>query len=369
MQVINHWDPLTACIVGKTYSAEFYHFITDTLVRQAMEQIALETNEDLAHLAARLESYGVTVLRPDISDDYKRYQVGNKLLPAPLTPRDYTAVIDDVFFMPEPDRASKWRDLRGESWQEDLPASWNALTPIEREDLETVFGISKYEDLVDYDFSTLHTVHHWAIDNASRIVYNSNIDSAMVLRLGNRLIVGNWFAGDSRNVVMQTLQTLFPEKTIDLVETIGHLDGTFTVPAEGLVVASSDLPDSVYQGLFPDWEVVRVRKSLPSGFKATKQLNDKAWHVPAKLNSVQFSDYVGQYLNNWVGNISETTTNVNLLMVNPTTAFCAQEDKLLFRALERYGITPDVVPFRHYSFWDSGLHCVTSDIDRSGHAD
>jgi hypothetical protein len=38
----------------------------------------------------------------------------------------------------------------------------------------------------------------------------------------------------------------------------------------------------------------------------------------------------------------------------------------LFDCLERYGITAHVVPFRHRFFWDGGLHCVTSDLHRSG---
>lgn len=363
--VVNHWDRLETCIVGRAYRPEFYTFVKDTQVRRSIEQIAKETNEDLDNLSTQLQKYQVEVLRPEVSDDYRRYSVGNKILPAPLTPRDYTAVIDNVMFMPEPNRASKWYQIRGENWQEDLPESWDALSRLEREDLATMFNITSYEDLIDYDFSSLHSIQHWAIASGMKTIYNADIDSAMVLRLGNRLVVGNWYKGDQRKHVMQQLHELFPNKTIDLVETEGHLDGTFTVPAEGLIVASNDLPDRVYQQLFPDWEVVRLKKSIPRDFRQQKQQQSNAWYVPAQLDSPEFGNYVEQYLSNWVGDIRETTANVNMLMVAPDRAFCAEEDTVLFRALERYGVVPELVPFRHYSFWDSGLHCVTSDVERS----
>jgi hypothetical protein len=41
-------------------------------------------------------------------------------------------------------------------------------------------------------------------------------------------------------------------------------------------------------------------------------------------------------------------------------------NKQVFDALERFGITPHIVPFRHRYFWDGGIHCVTSDLHREG---
>ena len=42
--VYQHWDPLQACAVGRSYPPEFYSFIKIGFV---MEKIAIETEEDV----------------------------------------------------------------------------------------------------------------------------------------------------------------------------------------------------------------------------------------------------------------------------------------------------------------------------------
>ena len=44
--VHQHWDPLRVCVVGRSYPPEFYNFITNTRIRNVMERIAAETEED-----------------------------------------------------------------------------------------------------------------------------------------------------------------------------------------------------------------------------------------------------------------------------------------------------------------------------------
>jgi hypothetical protein len=41
-------------------------------------------------------------------------------------------------------------------------------------------------------------------------------------------------------------------------------------------------------------------------------------------------------------------------------------EKIAFDALERYGITPHVMTFRHRYFWDGGIHGITTDLRREG---
>ena len=67
--VYQHWDPLKVCIVGKSYSPEFYSFITNTRVRSVMERIAQETEEDYQKLISLLKQFNVEVLRPNVKND------------------------------------------------------------------------------------------------------------------------------------------------------------------------------------------------------------------------------------------------------------------------------------------------------------
>ena len=46
--------------------------------------------------------------------------------------------------------------------------------------------------------------------------------------------------------------------------------------------------------------------------------------------------------------------------------FNFSEDPKLFNAFKRHNITPHLIKFRHYNFWDSGIHCVTTDLHRVG---
>ena len=55
-----------------------------------------------------------------------------------------------------------------------------------------------------------------------------------------------------------------------------------------------------------------------------------------------------------------------MLMLDPKNVMVFNYNKLVFDALERYGITPHIVKFRHRYFWDGGIHCVTLDLDRPG---
>ena len=87
--VYQHWDSLKVCIVGRSYSPEFYHFIKNDRVRAVMERIARETEEDYQKLINLLESFNVDVLRPTVSEDYTDCLYNGKILPPPMTPRDY----------------------------------------------------------------------------------------------------------------------------------------------------------------------------------------------------------------------------------------------------------------------------------------
>ena len=99
--VHQHWDPLKVCAVGKSYPPEFYSRIKNPKIRNVLERIAIETEEDYQKLISKLEEFNVTVLRTDVSEDPEVY-VNNGILnvPPPMCPRDFTAMIGDTFYMP-----------------------------------------------------------------------------------------------------------------------------------------------------------------------------------------------------------------------------------------------------------------------------
>lgn len=104
------WQPLEEVIVGRAYSPDYFDFIDNQQVRNQLQQILAETEEDLDNLAKTIQQFGATVRRPDLpnKDQFVWFQTegGGAPLP-PLTPRDWQITLGDkllrVLNMPELD--------------------------------------------------------------------------------------------------------------------------------------------------------------------------------------------------------------------------------------------------------------------------
>ncbi len=60
------WQPLEEVIVGRAYSPDYFDFIDNPQVRNQLQQILHETEEDLANLSKTIEQFGAQVRRPDL---------------------------------------------------------------------------------------------------------------------------------------------------------------------------------------------------------------------------------------------------------------------------------------------------------------
>ena len=101
LSVHQHWDPLKVCAVGRCYPPEYFNYIQNLKVRGVFHRIAEETEEDYQKLISVLNKFDVKVIRTDITDnpdDYRRPD--GSMMPPPMVPRDYTAMIGSKFFMP-----------------------------------------------------------------------------------------------------------------------------------------------------------------------------------------------------------------------------------------------------------------------------
>ena len=337
-----------------------------------MEQISTETEEDLQGLVTVLESFGVTVIRTEISDNFNIYKLGDRYLPPPLTPRDDTAIIGTQFFMPTPTRYTKWNALRGSDWPDSPPATieeWNNLSDQIRDELTNVYRVYSLDKLYDRDHTSLKSIQELVLLQGNHITYDKKIDSAMVSRIGKDLYFGTWNLGQDHHLLKHQMEQMFPDYRCHVIDTGGHLDGTFCPVKPGLIISSHDVVPEVFAKHFPGWEVVyadRTHSKPTDSFLLLKQKNAGKWWVPGEEANDKFTDYVQSYFDNWMGNIQETTIDVNLLVIDEQNVLCITEDKKVFEAFTRHNITPHVVNFRHFRFWDSGLHCVTSDLHRTG---
>ena len=54
-----------------------------------------------------------------------------------------------------------------------------------------------------------------------------------------------------------------------------------------------------------------------------------------------------------------------MLIVDKYNVIMSVENPELIKILETFNISVTVVPLRNQLFWDGGIHCVTSDMDRA----
>ena len=86
------WQPLEEVIVGRAYRPDYFEFLDDSQVRNQLQQILAETEEDLDNLSKTIEQFGARVRRPDLVDKEQFIigQIHSSGAPLPpLTPRDW----------------------------------------------------------------------------------------------------------------------------------------------------------------------------------------------------------------------------------------------------------------------------------------
>jgi hypothetical protein len=93
--------------------------------------------------------------------------------------------------------------------------------------------------------------------------------------------------------------------------------------------------------------------------------NKGRWFMPGFEHDQNLINMVDYYFDSWVGQVSETVFQVNILIVDPKNIIVSAYNDKVEKACARHGIEMHVVPFRHKYFWDAGTHCITNDIGRS----
>ena len=146
-----------------------------------------------------------------------------------------------------------------------------------------------------------------------------------------------------------------------------HGDSIFAILKPGLIL--TERRSHLFADLYPNWDIIQVEKSRHNildwnvGLKGKicpyfYRFDNKKYHQEA------FYQYIDKWLLDWVGYSQETVWDINCLVLDEENVVFSQENKELFKKLEKYKINPIVSPYRHRWFWDGGIHCITLDIKR-----
>ena len=365
--VYQHWDPLKVCVVGRSYPPEFYSWINVPHVRSLFEKIAVETEEDYQAIIKKLQEFGVKVMRPKLPNAEDCFVNGQYIAP-PMTPRDHNITIGDTYYCNyNLSFRSFYQSVKDPSWPNcNTHEEFINLPKYIQQECIDVHGyekLSRTYSVYDHILSDIK-------EHGGKVAVNdldNDAPGAMISRIGRDLYVGTKSYDQDTTEYKKYLNNKFPNYRTQIVNTGGHSDGTYCPVCPGLIISLNDVP--TYADTFPDWEVVYLPnqswgKITP--FLQLKLKNGGKWWIPGFEHDNEVINVVELWLGHWTGYVEETVFDVNMLIIDPKNVIVFNYNKQVFDALDRYGITPHVVPFRHRYFWDGGIHCITSDIHREG---
>jgi hypothetical protein len=331
------WQPLEEVIVGRAYTPDYFDFIDDAQVRNQLQQILSETNEDLDNLQKTCETFGAEVKRPALPN--KDQFILDQIDPAighkpgapvpPLTPRDWQISLGDKLLRVLPvdelnDICKGYGDQvvnpHGEHFDSDCILNGSSASCIVRVGTDVFFDNSE------------HLQPHqtrWIVDNCL----------------------------DSRYKIHEAI-------------TDGHGDAVFAILKPGVILSSKWDDQLDLDKDFPGWDVSKIwDSSIWAAMEVGKFKEENfngAWYVQGQTPTLEFTKFVDTYLNKWVGFVSDTVFDVNCLVLDEENVVFSAYNKQVFDYCEKHRINPIISELRHSYFWDGGVSCCTQDIRRKG---
>jgi hypothetical protein len=331
------WQPLEEVIVGRAFPPDYFDFIDDAQVRNQLQQILAETEEDLQNLQRVIEQYGARVRRPNLQNKNRFQNDQTKGIPVslpPLTPRD---------------------------WQISLGQKLLRVLPVfELNDI-----CNEFADQVVNPHNIPNANISWDPD----CILNG-ASASCIVRVGRDVFFDNsdYLKPEQTRWIVDNV--LGPEYRIHEAVTDGHGDAVFAILKPGVILSSKHDVELHFDRDFPGWEVHKVWDSsilaaMEVGKFKQENFNGR-WYVTGQTPTAEFADYVDTYLNKWTGFVSETVFDVNCLVLDEENVVFSAYNKPVFDFCRRHRINPIISELRHSYFWDGGISCCTQDLRRRG---
>lgn len=330
------WQPLRLLAVGKSYDPDYYEPITNTQVKDALQKIAYETEQDFQQLIRLVGSFGVEIIRPhigysNIEIDLAKCNGGSySAIPKPpMTPRDNALVLGNQLLI-------------------------------------TSTSCDAYNSMLYNHIDNDSIVNPWSKIRHSPsgiLGPNQQFFAPSVTRVGDRIFVDN----QDHPWLCEYFAKNFPKFKIVEVTVGGHNDGVFSPIAPGclLSVAGYD----IYKNTFPNWDVCFLPNqswALVKDWDKIKHKNDGRWWLQDQDIDNDLIEFVETWLKDWVGYVEETVFDVNCLVIDRHHVIFSNYNQQVWDFCKKHQIQAIESPFRHRFFWDGGLHCVTLDLIRDG---
>jgi len=368
-KVTHQCNKLKTCVVGSGYPPELFSFIKDKKLRNTFEKLAIETEEDIKVLVNFLQKFNIETIRPSMPKTFDDFKIKNGYIAPPISARDFMAMIDDDLYYPGlPNINHAWVEFANENNLQNIDSFAN-LNNDQQQIFKNSWGIFQKTDknIFDKKLSFYKDIFTLVLKQGNQIIASpiDYMNSSFISRLGSKMIVGTQNYYDDKDKIKSIFLKMFPNKEIHIASSEGHSDGCFTPITEELIISAYDTID--YSKTFPKAEIVSVPAEITlkdDAFKKQILAAEHKWFLEGMEQDSKLVEMVDYYFNTWVGNVNETAFMVNILMLDPKNALCSTDNKQVRQAMKRHGVELHITPFRHRWFWDTGIHCLTQDLDR-----
>lgn len=313
--------PLKEIWIGDTYPQSFYkHF--DNRTEDIFCKITEKTQKELKNISKTLENLGVNVVRPTFENSIDPYlDQQDNLIKPPICPCDWAMTIDDTLYI--------------------NPQYHSGIEPFQHA-IDSYKANNQKVVIIDRSADPMAWVVFPSVVRLGRDMFMDYDNSSPEFKK-NYLIVADQLSGNHR---------------VHMQNTGEHSDGVFCPLKEKEILSS--FYRNKYDKSFPAWNVEYL-KDLPKGVPT----HNFKWWVPG----ASFANYNNEIIKvayTWLGNPWETIFTVNCIVIDEKNILVIKEHKKMFRYFESIGMTPHVANFDMCYFWDSGLHCLSSDVYREG---
>jgi N-dimethylarginine dimethylaminohydrolase len=336
MSVWTEFNPLKSCVIGTI--PEPKKILPFTKLKNRYEKYFTEildrSRHELDDLEKTIQSFGVTTFRS--RQDYPIHN-GKTINTPPLAVRDIFSVYGDNLF--KGNFAFEWNKEVPKSCDSTLSAiNFDGVTQLPTEDIFYNGDFANFDPELDLPRPMFHP--------------------PMSLRIGNDIVIAKHYAKEGNTLGRQSyerwLQSVNPQVRFHVVDAESHLDSQIFIVRPGLMLTCLDdrqLPD-----YFDNWEKIHVES-------VTSQL----MHKTNENRHKKFHPVIAQWFYNFLETCTEETYfNLNSLSINESTVLFTGLHPELFKKLEKKGITCVPVQMKATTFWDTGVHCVTNEIERAG---
>ena len=337
----SEFQPLEEVIVGTPYDPNTFDS-SDTFNQEAkdlLKRVLTETAEDLEVLVDILKKENIIVQRPKpLHNPLQKYTVGEfdiEYINQPLQPRDLVGFFGNKMIEAYTKDTSRYletlcsRDILKEYYT--YGAEWISMP-------QPQLNQKTYHDYWRHGEILFHSAN---LIKCGKDIFHSQSNQKDPEK------------GKGTEQGLHWYKQQLPEFKFNEVSVGGHVDGKIALLKPGLLMTWKKdwLPEKL-----KSWDCIIVDgkgTKFPEDFKNTRKQRF-------------YKDYIERWLSHWIGYVDETVFDVNMLSLSEDKVICTGADKEVFKQLESKGVTPIYWKFRHQYFWDGGIHCLTSDIQREG---